>query len=538
MNADAEGPRRRSRIPPGLTRAIATGLRLLVIPAVVLILALGVRSQRGPFWLGSNSDPSYVYALNCLRVLEGQPPTHLDHPGLTIHILGAASFWTTHFVTARSLSLVDDVLTNTEWYLGKAVLVLLVMFVLSLVLVGSAALKASGHWIVVWIAQAGPLLSPSALFELTDFKPEPFLYVVAMLLAAATWFWLVTEVPDGAFIVLSFGVLVGLAIATKLTALSLIVLPLVLFRSRRARASFVLVAGLTFGLCAIPALANWRLAVAFVWRVSSGHGLYGVNLFTDERPYAEQWNRIVIEEVPSLGAVLAATGVLVLALRRGRSPLANLPIVRALAGLLAATIAQLILVARHPYQPRYLLPALALTGLMLALSVWILRYGDLGIPRGLGVLLTVSLLVGITAIQAPRFFRRGRQLSQSTSCQKEARQRALASGCCVVTYYRASSPALALFQADQWAQQRFSERLASRFPREAFLTAAGGLTSFSGQVELQDLRRPCLVLQGSPGGPRRPFSPVKSAPFADLTGASSVSSIYACSLEEVFRPND
>ena len=206
--------------------SLPAALRLLPIPLLVLAAALVSLDSRGPFWLGTNSDPSYVYALNSLRLLEGQAPTHLDHPGLTVHLLGAAVFWTGHRLAHRDQPLAEDVLAHPEWYLGVAVRTLLVLFAASLFLLGLAAFHLTQRWGLAWIAQLGPLLSPSVFFELTDFKPEPVLYLVATLLASAICASIADGDADRSRFAVAFGVLVGMGAATKLTAFPLLVCPL------------------------------------------------------------------------------------------------------------------------------------------------------------------------------------------------------------------------------------------------------------------------------------------------------------------------
>ena len=510
-------------------RAFASAaLRLLPIPFVLLAAALTTLDSRGPFWLGTNSDPSYAYALNSLRLLEGQPPTHLDHPGVTVHLLGAGVFRLSHRVASRSLSESEDVLAHPEWYLAIAVRTLAGFFAVALLLLGLAVWRLTNRWSLAWIAQAGPLLSPSVLFELTDFKPEPVLYLLVVLLAAAIAVAVARGQPDRAALPITLGVLVGLAVATKLTALPLLVGPLVLHRTWRARLACCGSAAIAFLLCAIPALPNWRLAVAFVGRVTIGSGLYGAGPSAD-RPYFEQWTRIGIEEAPYFLVLAVAVAAVLHGWARRHET-----VHRAIVALLATSLTQLAIVAKHPYQPRYLVPALGLCGLLLALSLHALRAPGLGLRRP-GTPLVAILVIGIAAHQIPRFLRRDAQLREATWCQTRARELAIASGCRVVSFYRGSSPALALFQGDALAGSLFRERLNRLFPTEAFLYVDHDLLGFGGRVELAGLAQQCVVLHGSPGGPGHPFAPLSPHPFDGIPALASARPTWSCGWEAVFR---
>src|SRR5437868_10432137 len=58
--------------------------------AAFLFLAVCMfRFLSGPFYLGSNSDPSYFYFYNFLSLCEGQSCKFVDHPGTTLDMLGA-----------------------------------------------------------------------------------------------------------------------------------------------------------------------------------------------------------------------------------------------------------------------------------------------------------------------------------------------------------------------------------------------------------------------------------------------------------------
>jgi hypothetical protein len=498
---------------------LRTSIRLGAVPSLVSVLLFAFLHLRGPFWLGTNSDPSYVYLLNALRVAEGAAPVHLDHPGLTIHLFGAVTLRCAHVLGARALPIADDVLANPEWYLYVAVRVLLVLFAAALVLLGHAVRHLTGSWGLAWIAQLGPLLSPSAPFELTDFKPEPMLYLLATLLAAVLAYALASG--RCARYAVPLGTITGLAVATKFTALPLLLAPLVVLGGRRARAVYLGSATLAATACSLPALPNADRAVSFVTTLATGPGLYGTGALAGERPYAAQWTRIAVEEVPFL-VVLVFAAVVAAPLR---------PVPRLVIALLVACLGQLALVAMHPYQPRYLVPALGLAGPLLASSVASVQWKSArALPLGLAM-----LLLALTGNQVLRLGRRATELVSASACQQQARAVASSSGCRVASYYRASSPARALFQADVLALRTYRETLARLWPDEVFVAPNGDAQTFAGRVDLASLARDgCLVVHGAPGGPLHPFSP-SVPPFANVRALATSSPVYSCAWERVQR---
>src|SRR5271166_3078978 len=61
-----------------------------VIPAIFLFVALQLTKVSGPQWLGSNFENSYTYLFNSLLIVKREPPFHVDHPGTTTQVFGAA----------------------------------------------------------------------------------------------------------------------------------------------------------------------------------------------------------------------------------------------------------------------------------------------------------------------------------------------------------------------------------------------------------------------------------------------------------------
>jgi hypothetical protein len=111
-----------------------------IIPFASLLFALLLKSALGPYWLGSNSDPEYVYLLNSLNFAEGRQPGHVDHPGTPLQIAGAFILRSFHFFRNHS-PLAEDVLKNPETYLRLMNGIFLFLAVLLIFLTGWFAFK-------------------------------------------------------------------------------------------------------------------------------------------------------------------------------------------------------------------------------------------------------------------------------------------------------------------------------------------------------------------------------------------------------------
>ncbi len=138
----------------------------------------------------------------------------------------------------------------------------------------------------------------------------------------------------------------------------------------------------------------------------------------------------------------------------------------ALAAVVAAQAAQYILVAKHP-GARYLLPAIALSGLTVCLISVVLRALMPRTPAWTAGLVT-ALAVSCAAVHIGRSTLTDlARLRSDTAARREvnkAAEAAMRDGAIVVSMYGTSSISYGLCFADYWAAFRFRADLARRFP--------------------------------------------------------------------------
>ena len=132
-------------------------LFLLIIPGIVFFLALLLSDIKGPYYLGQNSDPEYVYLFSALNIATFEAPRHTDHPGTTLQLLGATVIRASYFFTGRK-SLVEDVLSRPEHYLRLMNIVLILLYSITLSAGGLKGFRVSGRLSVALILQTSPFL--------------------------------------------------------------------------------------------------------------------------------------------------------------------------------------------------------------------------------------------------------------------------------------------------------------------------------------------------------------------------------------------
>ena len=99
---------------------------LLILPGIQLGYSILLKLATGPYWLATNSDPSYQYIVNGLHLVKGLVPNHSDHPGTPLQLLCALICWIFN-IGHSSSDIVIKGLSSPEFYL-HAVFVVLMLF--------------------------------------------------------------------------------------------------------------------------------------------------------------------------------------------------------------------------------------------------------------------------------------------------------------------------------------------------------------------------------------------------------------------------
>ncbi len=442
-------------------------LPLLAVPLLVLGLSLAFLWAKGPAWLGLNLDPEYPYLLNALNVAQGLPSSHTDHPGALVHLVGAGVVRVTHLVAGQG-PLVRDLLARPELYLRALVLVLLGLYAAALVFLGKAVRTATGSLPAALLAQATPLLTATALPHLCAAKPEP----VTLALGAAFAALAVSPRSRSPLLGAAMGLVAGAALATKLTAAPLVLVPLVVLGGWRAWAAFLGTAAASALLLTAPAWPDIRNLFRFATRLATHSGHYGNGPESAPEAAALLHTGLRLlrgELVFTGGLVLGAVALVFGARRLPDDPRPGLR--RPLLGLLLAQLASLAMVAKHPADQalapgdNYLLPALGLTGTVLALAAALLLARlPRTIPTRLGALAAGGLvLAGVATLLVPQFQHLRRQRDDQLAVVQYREQHFPQAQ--VVAYYRCSHPAYALQFGDAWAGNRYLAQIQSIHPR-------------------------------------------------------------------------
>jgi hypothetical protein len=457
-----------------------------VVPAAYVAATAAAAREVRPLWMGGSVDPTYAYVLNALLVAEGRPPAQATHPGTPLQVMGAGVLHAAHALSGAPLDLRRHVLTDPEYFVDALRWVLMGLVALANVLQGRAALQLSGSMLCAMAAQAAPLASVWAVRSSLLVMAEPLILSLGFAASALIMRSLrrAPGQPSSREAVL-LGLLLGVAIATKVLYASLALLPLIWLPRARPRIVFAgaLCAGFGLGVAPIwarlPALAAW-LFEALVHTGAWGAGPAGF---------------IVLETYPAtLATVLRGDalihGVMALtamaaALCRSRDAAAVATRRCAWAVVATAILSVLMAAKQSSLVTYYHMPAVSLAGLGLTLAHRLLSWSVpvSRLPQGLlAVWLAASL--GYQAWWLRAFIDRRRPVRPGAL--EAARSAAAVGGDRMLHGYCVSTLGSALTFANEWSGRSFSDDLSRMYPR-AFSYDWAGLHLFGRPVTVPEL---------------------------------------------------
>jgi len=251
---------------------------IFILPAVAIVFSLLLKAAAGPFW--QYADPSYIYLLNSLNLVKGIPSAFFDQPGVPLQSLGQLIIMilnTGHSAT----STIDQVLMDPEFYLNAINIVLLALIPLTSILLGAYTYFKTKDCLAVFLSQLPNVILLTLRTSLdhptvyATVNAEPLLLSVTNLfnLFLLKWYFAdATKKENVAILILGF--IAGLGIATKLTFLPLLALPLMI-AGWRMKPVFILITIVSFVLWTLPIIALYPKLWGWAIELLTHTGVYG-----------------------------------------------------------------------------------------------------------------------------------------------------------------------------------------------------------------------------------------------------------------------
>jgi hypothetical protein len=456
-------------------------LILLLIPAGLFLLSLILHNARGPYYLGYNTDPSYVYLFNSLNVALLKGPLHFDHPGTPVQIIGAIILlikWSLSFITGNLLGFTDSVLLYPESYLRVINIVLNILISIGAFYAAYKLLLTTNSLLTSLIVQIS-LLSYLIIFAVqTDVSPEPLLVFLTLLLMipiiSLVFSSLSCNEAGELNIAKIVGIIVGFGLAAKVTYFPFIIL-LWLFNNKKSRLVFLICCLLSFILFTapiflqLPRLLKWLLSLA-IYSGAYGSGNPGL-------PSAAQlFNTFIllIRGEPFIFIILLYYILIVSFMHYCTIRVNNMVKVQATKILwisIFIIIIQIMAAVKSPgLRSTYIIPCIVFTALTNAIIAFIF------IKTGQWKLFHIIFaIIGVTlAIAGPIYniFQIKKWVGTKTKYQQEALQLDMIQktmhDCTVIACFNSSIPQFALSFGNQFVNDQYGEKLAQLYPHAPF----------------------------------------------------------------------
>lgn len=327
------------------------------------------------FWTGSkielpkfSNDPNYVYLVNAAMLCDGKGVGYIDHPGTTVMQVAASVIAVKHiFSNGESLSVAEHVFTDPHSFVLAIRNVFLVLNTLILLLLGWVAFRKTKSVWAALLLQASPFVTVNSLDHVwTKISPAPVLFFITAVFVIVLLYFFADENKLRWKYAIAFSLTVGAGIVTKATFVPLAVLPFIVLPTLKRKLAYAFGILPAFVLFSIPIIPEYENMYYWFRDLSSHSGIYGHGSrgFIDWQTYLPNMAKIMVNNPVFALVFIAGTVKVVLSIIKSwREKTKIVENTQILSGLVAASGAGILLVAKHYHSNHYLIPELLLTGI-------------------------------------------------------------------------------------------------------------------------------------------------------------------------------
>ncbi|MEO8664695.1 MAG: hypothetical protein ABI462_04285 [Ignavibacteria bacterium] len=238
-----------------------------------------IKDAGGPYFL-NYYDPSYVYLINSLNLMQLSSVGHYDHPGTTVQVLGAIILKLKFLSVNSNEEIIRIVFSDPEKYLEFINRCFVLLNSLTLFLLGIFIFKLTKNIYMGLLLQLSPFVSLQILYGLVLVAPENIIIFSSILLIGVLFYFIYKvdpENPSLSFIIIC-GIICGFGTVTKLTFIPMWLIPFILIKKIKNKVLFVLSGVITFCFLFLPAISNYKNFIGWIQNIvfsSKVHGTYG-----------------------------------------------------------------------------------------------------------------------------------------------------------------------------------------------------------------------------------------------------------------------
>lgn len=244
-----------------------------IVPLLLFVFMLFRLAELHAFFQGW-IDPVYAYLMNGLTFALGSNDVgHIDHPGTPLQLLIALIITIAGWIH-NSGDLATDVLTHPEYYLRIISITLILINCTVIWLLGYVAYKKLKNIQLSVAIQLWPLLS----FQLLNFMPVVACETVVSFLTIAIAACIIIydhQQKDSIKLILWIAFLSAIIIATKISALVILMVPFFVFEKIRSKFIYLGATFLLILLFVSPVFEKLGHFTNFLGKIATHTGQYG-----------------------------------------------------------------------------------------------------------------------------------------------------------------------------------------------------------------------------------------------------------------------
>ncbi len=470
---------------------------LFIIPLVVAVSAVFFRQAGGPFWLGPNFDPSYIYLMNSLYLLDGITPIFVDHPGTTAQLLGAAVIkcLTIGLTSAQRL---DRVITDPEYFLHAIHYLFIALFVLSLLAVGWYGYRRTKDVLFALFLQLPAFfyftVIPDEQPVMVNVNSEALLITFLNIFILFLLRWYDGSPEEDPKNIIYLAVVSALALTTKVTFLPLIIIPHLLIPRWKGRLYYVVTAAAAWFVITVPIIPRYGKILSWLETLLLKTGSHGSGPAGFDP--AAVWGMMLSYALmnPALFGILGfAFLAFIMQFLNKEKPQRFF---QWLGVLLIACLMQWVMASKQG-SPRYIIPTVGLSGLLFGvLYHYCTRQFRWKTTWFAVVFLLLSIQLSFAAVKHYQMVKDLNQELLQFSQKITAQYR----DCIICGYYQSSSPMTALdFGDDCFGYKKYNRQMQAKYPDAYFYNRwTHSFHRFADWTDIQDIVKinKCVLLYG------------------------------------------
>ena len=376
---------------------------LLFVPLIFLVI--GLRFDRTKY----SGDPESAYLMNGMNIAMGKAVGHYDNPGTTVQIYSAVIITVTHFLRFSDFDLQTDVLLHSEYFIEVLRKSLIVLNACIMFLLGLVTLSLLRNFWAGLLLQVAPFLSVTLMEELfTKVAPEPFLFASVSILIMLLLKYYTSQDQEKNKYPLLFGLLAGFGLATKMTFLPLLIIPLIVLVEKRSKWIYTISVIPSFVFFTLPAVTGYMHMAKWFLNMGTHTGTYGQGKagIIDPSVYLSSLASIIInnKELTAV-TILAVIALIYVVIKYRKFKIKeSKKEFNILLALVVAQLGSILLVAKHYHSNHYLFPALSLTGFVLVFIYLLINRHIKENNRNIYNLsfpILVTLIISISSLNIP-----------------------------------------------------------------------------------------------------------------------------------------